>query len=152
MSYIVTDRLQRELKERDIPCYMDADPHTLRLYVSDDQRQEALKVVSSVFADISKGGVTLAEFDMAARQIRRRAALRAAEQHLAVLHAHAAGDRLDARELIFGKGAVRHGQMWFGVSMPRRLRPVFRMSPKSAQSLSRAARTAGSLLRIGEFW
>ena len=65
MSYIVTDRLQRELKERDIPCYMDAESHILRLYVPEEQRREALKVVSGVFADVSKGGVTLAEFEMA---------------------------------------------------------------------------------------
>ena len=39
-----------------------------------------------------------------------------------------------------------------GVAMPSRLRPVFSTSPKSAHSLRRASRTAGSLLRIGEFW
>lgn len=65
MSYIVTDRLRREFKERGIPCYMNAELNTLRLYVPDELRSEALTVVNGVFADISRGGVTLAEFDMA---------------------------------------------------------------------------------------
>lgn len=65
MSYIVTDRLKREFKDRDIPCHMNAEPNTLKLFVPGDQREEAMRIVSGVFADISKGGVTLAEFDMA---------------------------------------------------------------------------------------
>ena len=65
MSHIVTDRLQREFKDRNIPCYMESGLNTLKIYVPHDQRDEAMRIVSGVFADISKGGVTLAEFDMA---------------------------------------------------------------------------------------
>lgn len=67
MSYIVTDRIRLELQARDIPCYMDAQPSSMKVYVADSLRAETLKAIGGVFADISKGNVTLAEFDKAKR-------------------------------------------------------------------------------------
>ena len=67
MSYIITDRIRLELQARDIPCYMDAQPSSMKVYVADSLRTEALAAIGGVFADISKGNVTLAEFDKAKR-------------------------------------------------------------------------------------
>lgn len=67
MSYIVTDRIRHELQARNIPCYMDARLSELKVYVADSLRAETLKAIGGVFADISKGNVTLAEFDKAKR-------------------------------------------------------------------------------------
>lgn len=67
MSYIVTDRIRIELQARDIPCYMDAGLNTLKVYVADSLRTKAFAAIGGVFAAISKGDVTLAEFDKAKR-------------------------------------------------------------------------------------
>lgn len=67
MSFIVTDRIRREFTARDIPCYIDAGLSSLRLYVPDSLRTEAKRVLGGIFADIAKGGVSLAEFDKAKR-------------------------------------------------------------------------------------
>ena len=67
MSYIVTDRIRHELQARNIPCYMDTRLNELKVYVADSLRAETLKAIGGVFADISKGNVTLAEFDKAKR-------------------------------------------------------------------------------------
>ena len=67
MSYIVTDRIRIELQARDIPCYMDAGLGELKVYVADSLRTDALAAIGGVFAAISKGDVTLAEFDKAKR-------------------------------------------------------------------------------------
>ena len=67
MSYIVTDRIRIELQARNIPCFMDAQLNSMRVYVADSQREEAMAAIGGVFADISKGNVTLAEFDKAKR-------------------------------------------------------------------------------------
>ncbi|MBO4465514.1 MAG: hypothetical protein J5748_02410 [Bacteroidales bacterium] len=67
MSYIITDRIRAELQARGIPCYMDAQPNSMKIYVADSLRTETLNAIGGVFADISKGNVTLAEFDKAKR-------------------------------------------------------------------------------------
>ena len=67
MSYIVTDRIRSELQSRNIPCYMDARLNSMTVYVADSLRSEAMAAIGGVFADISKGNVTLAEFDKAKR-------------------------------------------------------------------------------------
>ena len=74
--------------------------------VLDDAQENARRCVDAhllLYFAHERLSARFAELDVSAGKIGRCAALCAAEEHLAVLDADAAGDRLDPRQFVFGK-------------------------------------------------
>ena len=74
--------------------------------VLDDAQEDACRRVDAhllLYFAHERLSARFAELDVSAGKIGRCAALCAAEEHLAVLDADAAGDRLDPRQFVFGK-------------------------------------------------